>query len=256
MFLFLFKKFVSPFFFPLPLCIGIIGIGLVLLWFSRKQVLGKVLVTSGTILLFLLGYNPTADILLRPLEYFHAPLDDMEQLHGIKWIVVLGGGHSSDPNLPKLSQVSQSSLARLIEAVRLHMLYPESKIILSGGGFWDPVPHAQLLADIARSIGVSDQDLVLETESYDTKDEAQYIHSMVKQDRFILITSASHMPRSVSLFEGQGMSPIPDPIEHLVKKRTRFSPILFFPDGTGLVKSQRAIYEYLGLAWAKLRGQI
>jgi len=254
--MFLFKKIVSPFLFPLSICLEFMLLGLLLLRSRRRARLGKYLITIGVMLLLLMSYNVIADFLLRPLEYKYPPLVDLTAVQDVKWIVVLGGGHTSDPRLPALSKLSESALVRLIEAIRIQALLPESRIIVSGGSFFDPVPHAQILADVARSIGVADDKLVLETQSNDTKDEARIIKGIVGSDPFILVTSASHMPRSVALFKKQGLSPVPAPVGYLVKKRLKLHPGIFFPDATGLSKTQRAVYEYLGILWSKIRGEI
>ena len=120
----------------------------------------------------------------------------------------------------------------------------------------DPVPNAKIMADVAEAIGVNKQDLVLESLSKDTKDEARLIQKIVGKDQFILVTSASHMPRSVALFKKHGMHPIPAPTDYFVKKRQRVSPGIFFPSAGDLYKTERAFHEYLGMVWAKLRGQI
>ncbi len=162
----------------------------------------------------------------------------------------------SDPQVPITSQLSNASIARLIEGLRFHNMLPESKIILSGGGYFDPVPNAKIMADVALSIGINKEDLVLESVSKDTKDEAILIQKIVGKDRFVLLTSASHMPRSMVLFKKCGMHPIPAPTDYFVKKRQRVSPGIFFPSANNLCKAERAFHEYLGIAWAKLRGQI
>jgi uncharacterized SAM-binding protein YcdF (DUF218 family) len=98
--------------------------------------------------------------------------------------------------------------------------------------------------------------VILESLSKDTKDEARLIKNIVGNDRFVLVTSASHMPRSMALFKKLGMQPIPAPTDYWVKERQGISPAMFFPSSNGLRKAERAFYEYLGLAWANLRGQI
>jgi len=117
------------------------------------------------------------------------------------------------------------------------------------------VPDARVLADIAQVIGVDKQDLVLEDNAMDTKDEARFIRELVRDDKFILVTSAAHMPRSMALFRNQGMEPIPAPAGHIIKKRGGFGPGIFFPGAGELYQTERAVYEYLGMAWARLRGQ-
>ena len=76
------------------------------------------------------------------------------------------------------------------------------------------------------------------------------------KDQFILITAASHMLRSVALFKKLGMQPIPAPTDHSFKGRQMINPGVFFPSAGKIGNAERVFHEYLGLAWAKLRGQI
>lgn len=234
---------------PLPLCLAILLCGLLLLWFTRKQRIGKVIVTAGVIILTGLSYGIISDSLLRDFEDQYSPFLKPENA---KWVVVLGGGHTSDPDLPVTSQPSAAALMRLIEGIRIQKLLPESKLVLSGGKGFDPRPHAQVLADVA----MEKRDLVLEAGSRDTKDEAVFIKKIVGDAPFVMVTSASHMPRAMALFRKQGMHPIPAPTDYWVKKRQKVHPSMFFPNPDNLCKAHRAVYEFLGMAWAKLRGQI
>ncbi|NVM23000.1 MAG: envelope biogenesis factor ElyC [Desulfobacterales bacterium] len=254
--MFLLKKIVAPLFFPIPLCIEVLLLGLFLLWFTRKQKTGKIVVSMGVVLLATLSYDAVSDALLKPLEYQHPPLMKLEDVRDVKWVVVLGGGHTSDPKVSVTSQLSRSSMVRLVEGIRLHKLLPENRLVLSGGSAFDPVPNAEVLSGLALAIGVDQQDVILESVSKDTRDEARLVKGIVGNDRFILVTSASHMPRSMALFQKLGMKPIPAPTDHSVKERQGMGPWMFFPNAGGLTKAERAFYEYLGLVWAKLRGQI
>lgn len=254
MFMFMLKKIVAHFFSPLSLCIELLLLGLFLLWFTRKQRAGKTIVSLGVILLCLFSYCAVSNIFLRPLEYEYPPLINPAEVHGIKWIVVLGGGHMSDPGIPATSRLSDASMARLVEGIRLYKMLPGSRLVLSGGRVFGLVPEAVIMADVARAIGVNGRDLVLESLSRDTKDEARLIQKIVGRDRFVLVTSAVHMPRSMALFAKRGMHPIPAPTEYLAAESR--GPAMFFPSADSLEKAERAFHEYLGLAWAKLRGQI
>jgi uncharacterized SAM-binding protein YcdF (DUF218 family) len=256
--MFLFKKILGPFFLPLSLCLEILIIGLILLWFTKKKKAGKIFVSVGVALLILFSYGPLPDLLLRPLEYTYPPLLRVKDLPEIRWIVVLGGGHTSDPQMPANSQLWGPSLCRLVEGIRLHNLLPGSKLMLSGGVLYDPVPEARVLADVALALGVDGRNLVLESVSKDTEEEAVLIQKRVGKDPFLLVTSASHMPRSMALFRKLGMQPIAAPTDYGVRERQgeEMSPSIFFPGIGELKKTEAAIYEYLGLAWAKLRNRI
>ncbi|MBI4496089.1 MAG: envelope biogenesis factor ElyC [Deltaproteobacteria bacterium] len=255
--MFLLKKIVAPFFFPLTFSLGIILAGLILLWFTPRKRAGKVALTAGAALLLVLSYGPVPDLLLRPLEYRYPPILHPEELSQVRWIVVLGGGHTSDPTIPPTSRISSSALVRLVEGIRIHRALPGSRLVLSGGVVFDPVPEAETMAEVAVLLGVARQNLVLESDSKDTEEEARFIRGIVAESPFVLVTSASHMPRSMALFRKMGLRPIPAPTHYKIKERQgeKISPGAFFPSLGGLDKAETAIYEYLGLAWSKLRGK-
>lgn len=257
--MFLFKKIFAPLLFPVSVCLEIMILGLYLLFFTKKQKTGKFIMLIGVLLFASLSYDAVSDRLLKPLEYQYPPLalNSVSDISSsAKWIVVLGGGHTSDPRIPVTSQISDESLVRLIEAIRLFKELPGCKLILSGGRCFDPVPEAETMASVAQAIGINRQDLVLEMVSRDTKDQAENIRSIVGNNKFILVTSASHMPRTIALFKKLGMDPIPAPTAHRVKEKHYISPHDFYPGSGALSKAERAVYEYLGIAWAKLRNQI
>jgi len=254
--MFLFKKIVAPLFFPVSVVLFVLVLGSFLLIWSRRKKTGKVLILIGVLLLGALSYEAVSEKLLRPLEYTYPPLIRAVTMGDIRWIVVLGGGHTSDQRLPVTDQVSDLSLIRLVEGIRLHREIPKSKLILSGGRVFDPASEATAMAKVAIAIGVEKEDLVLEEDSKDTEDQARFIHGLLKQEPFILVTSASHMPRSMILFKRLGMHPIPAPTEYQVKKRWGISPKRFYPAADGLMKAERAFYEYIGLTWTKMKGII
>ena len=248
--MFLFKKIVSQFFFPMPICLSLCFAGLALLWWSKRQKTGKVLVTVGLLLLTAFSYAPVADALLHPLESQYPPYVKTESTP-VKYVVVLGGGHNSDPRLPLSSQLSDESLKRLVEGIRVYRENPGSKLILSGGSWRDPTPAAKVMADVGKLLGVSSDDIILESESRDTAEEARLIRPIVSTNSFVLVTSANHMPRSMALLAREGLQSVPAPTDHLFRKPLWTLGSLF-PSGQSLRKSERCLYEYMGSAWARI----
>lgn len=260
--MFLLKKIISPFFYPLTLCLILMICGLFLLWFTKRQKTGKILVSMGVIVTTILSYGAISDSILRPLESTFPPFL-MERTSGatpfdqkVRWIVVLGGGHTSDPGLPVTSQISSDSLARLTEAVRIYRSLPGVKLILSGGAIFDPVSEAEIYFKTARIMDIPSRDLLLSDQARDTEEETRLIQDRVGKDPFILVTSALHMPRAVAMFKKRGMNPIPAPAAHLVKARSGSIPGDFFPSAGGLQKVQMVVHEYLGILWSQLRDRI
>jgi len=257
--MFMFKKIVSPLFFPVPLCLEILILGLILLWFTRRQKAGKVLVTLGTVLLLLLSSTTFSDIILRGLEYRFASPATSGGVRAagsqVSYIVVLGGGYTPDAHIPLTSELGEETMVRVAEGIKLYKEMPGSKLVFSAGSINEPVPESEIMGKVAQALGVGLQDMVLESDSRDTEESAQKVASIVQKEPFLLVTSASHMPRSMALFQKLEMNPIPAPTDYLVKGREQTFPFGFFPDAGSLRKSERAFYEYLGLTWAKLRGK-
>jgi len=250
--LFLLKKIVSLFFQPLSVVLVLLVSGLLLLWMTKKKKLGRIIITLGTIVLLLTSYGVLAERLVASLENRYLPLLEVKNIHNakdIKWIVVLGGGTLPDPRLPLSSQIGPSSLTRLLEGIRLHRQLPGSRIILSGGAVFQAVPESETLAKTAFLMGVNENDVVGENKSLDTADQARLIAGIVGRSRFILVTSAIHMPRSMALFHKFGLDPIPAPTSYIVVKQSRTHPQAFFPSAGSLSEMEAAIHEYLGLIW-------
>ena len=261
--MFVVKKIVALFLYPVGLCLVILVLGLFCLWATRRQRLGKVLVTLGAVILLLFSTSLISLELLVPLEQCYPALLHPETVSwgpkdstSPKWIVVLGGGHVSDPRLPANSQISAAALGRVVEGVRLHKAVPGSMLLLSGGAVFDPVQEAEVMAQVAVLLGVTPQDIMLESDSRDTTEQAAIIAKMIGREKFILVTSAAHMPRSIALFRRSGLQPIPAPADFRAPKTGLSSPYSFFPGVGSLGQTQSALHEYLGLAWAWLRGAI
>jgi len=255
---FVLKKIIAPLFTPLSLCLEILLLGLFLLWFTPRQKAGKIVLTIGVGLFIVFSFRIIPDIMLRSLENKYPPILNFQDLQDVKWIVVLGGGHTSDPRLPSNGQISGSTLSRLIEGIRIQKNVKDGKLILSGGTVFDPVPEAKTMAEVARDLGVEEDDIIMESNSRDTEDQAKIIKKLLnyyEDEKLILVTSAAHMPRSMLLFKKYGMQPIPAPIDFGVKKQQGNNPKDFFPSSSKVAMIERALHEYLGLLWLRLKGE-
>ena len=262
--MFFMKKVIGPLFFPVSLCLEALLVGWLLLCFTRFQRSGKLLMLLGIIMLGLFSYAPFSDRLLERFEYQY-PVVSQETISGFstasepaspKWIVVLGGGHSSNPELNPLSRLTRSSLARLAEGIRLHREIPGSKLLLMGGPVFDDESESVVMARAAQALGVDEKDIVTERRSRDTGDQADGARTIIGDTPFLLVTSASHMPRSMAFFKKTGTNPIPAPTGHLVKHDKGWAPNRFLLSARHLYKAERALYEFLGMAWAWLGGHV
>src|SRR5678809_346155 len=117
----LMKSIVTPLLFPLPLCVLLMAIGLAMLWFSRRQATGRVLVTAGFLILVVLSYGVLRPA-LRSLERAYPPVAETG-VAKVKWVVVLGGGSFSDAALPITARANAPTLTRLVEGIRMPVSY-------------------------------------------------------------------------------------------------------------------------------------
>lgn len=258
--MFFFKKFITPLFYPFSIIILLLLTGMAMLWFTRKQKAGKIIVTSAACLLVILGYDYVPDLLLAPLENRYPPFS-LEKNHNpippVKWIVVLGGGYVNDRAIPVTDQVSSSTLKRIAEGIRIHKSMPGSRIVLSGGPVYYSEPEANIMFKVTTIMGIDEKNIIMESLSKDTAEQALNIKRLLGRDRFVLVTSAYHMPRSIRTFNSYDLSPIAAPIDRFVKKNDGdFMPRRLYPSLNGLNKTAIAIHEYLGLAWLWLKMQI
>ncbi|HRJ51226.1 MAG TPA: ElyC/SanA/YdcF family protein [Candidatus Thiothrix moscowensis] len=249
--MFLFKKLFSSSIMPLSLSFLLLLGGLLLLWLSRRQKTGKVLATLGFLLLLAQGYGWGFESALRSLEREYPPVVGLPA--DVRWVVVLGGGTSSDMALPLHSRLSEASLARLVEGVRLYRQQAGAKLLVSGGRVFGSGADADAMQALAVQLGVNPADIVLDMDSQDTETQAQVIRQQVGAERVALVTSASHMPRAVGLFRQAGVEVLPAPTHYLEQSNAAFSPTDVFPDSDNFTEARRAVYEYMGVMWAKLR---
>lgn len=255
------KKAVTYCLMPLQFSLILMLLGLGLLLFTRRIRTGKWLLAAGVLSLLVLSHKQVGMALLLPLETRYAAIPDFPagaplplELAACRTIVVLGGGHADTPGLSATNRLSESAASRLTEAVRLAHLLPEARLVFSGPGAPGRPTHAATLAAAARSLGVDPARFVLVETARDTAEEAAAVKALIGSAPFALVTSAWHMPRSVALMRGQGLAPLPCPADFGTRRNPDFRWNDWTCDLTGLDRSTKAIYERLGLLWARLRG--
>ncbi|MFP1739929.1 envelope biogenesis factor ElyC [Lonsdalea quercina] len=247
------KKYVGSLLQPLPLLLLLMGIALLLLWFTRRQKTGRVVLTVSWLMLTLISLQPVADRLLLPLESSYPTWQPGQQRVG--FIVVLGGGYTFNPEWAPSSNLVGNSLARVTEGIRLYHANPGAKLIFTGAAAkGNPVTSASTAARVAESLGVPAEDILQVGTARDTSEEAAGTARWVGQQPFLLVTSANHLPRAMRFFEGQGLHPIPAPANQLAITSPLNPWEKLFPSALYLSHSERAWYETLGGLWQKIRG--
>ena len=256
--MFLLKKIISAFFFPLPVALVLLWSGCALLWFTRRQKTGKWLATAGLLILtvFSCGFFSKwlPETLLR--QYPPALETGFQSRAPIRWVVVLSGGHHPRIGIPPNRQLFPETLHRLVEGIRLYRSFSGSKLLVSGGSALEKITNAETMAATALELGVPEADLVVEKQSRDTEEQAVLVQKMIGADPFILVTSGVHMPRSVGLFQKVGLDPIPAPSDYRGMGKPGFPSPRLFPTAGNLYQVEKAWHEILGIWWASWRGRI
>lgn len=226
---FILKKILSAFLMPLSVGLILFLIGLFYLY-SKNHKKAKLYLSISFLWIFIIAYSPFSNKILQPLESIYPKIGNNISA---KYILLLGGHFEG----------------RAYEVLRLYNLIEGSKIITSGypGG----ALHSEALKNANRLIelGIPKDDIFMQDEPKDTQEEAQSIKKIVGNEPFIMVTSAAHMPRAMTLFKKEGLNPMAAPANFLVKKHDSMS----LPNGSNLIKTEIAFHEYIGSIWNKLK---
>ncbi|MBV7297054.1 envelope biogenesis factor ElyC [Enterovibrio paralichthyis] len=248
------KKLISTLLMPLPALLLLGFFGLFLIWFTQRKGFGSFVVFVSLLLIGLVSFQPFTSSLLMKMERQYPPFLPTEK--PVDYVMVLGHGHVVDDEIPPTSELSRVALMRLAEGIRIHFMYPTSKLILSGydGGY--EVSHARMLARVALALGVNKNNILLLETAKDTWEEAFQAASVVGDSNLVLVTSANHMPRAMYEFENAGLNPIPAPTNFMAQKEIHQPWIKYSPRAQYLEQFERYWHENLGQLWQRLRDKV
>jgi uncharacterized SAM-binding protein YcdF (DUF218 family) len=146
--------------------------------------------------------------------------------------------------------IDKSMFRRLEEAWRLYRIRP--KPIVVSGGHVNPFTLAKDENRIARDYlirwGVPKNDVLGEANSRDTFESAVEIEKLIQHKgwkRYLLVTSAVHMPRSMLAFKAKAPEPIPAPGDFSLGE-FELEPFHFFPSEAAAKGILISIHEYVG----------
>ena len=248
--MFYLKKFIASFLMPVPIGLFLFALGVYFL-FRNSYTKAKVFLFLTLTWFALLSYSPVANAILAPLENSHKAL---LQTPKVDYILVLGNGHTSNENLSITSQVNPIAINRLVEGIKhYNALNKNVKFIVSGYGGYDKNSHAFMQEILASNLGVNKKDIIRFDKARDTHEEALNIKELLGNKKFIIVTSASHMKRSMLIFKKLNLNAIAAPTNYLSHEEKNFKNYF---SGKNIRKIEIAIHEYLGLLWYKIKGYI
>lgn len=246
---FLLSKIIGGLLMPFSLCLLLLIIGFIALIWQKRQ-LAIVSSGAGIVFLFLLGLPFVSNFAARQLEQqYQLPAKITDD---VKYIVVLDGGNSANWQKHAEDQISSTSLHRLIKGVLLWRQHPKMQLLVSGGSYQNKSGNALTMKAVAESLGVPSNKILFEIKSLNTKDEAVEVKKMLGTQPFLLVTSATHMPRSMYLFKQAGTHPIAAPTDFIYDPKQRLYHDML-PSAHNLSNLDTSWHEYLGLMWAALR---
>lgn len=151
---------------------------------------------------------------------------------------------------------------RITEALRLYNKGTINKILLTGGSssiIYDNAESNDLMIFLIES-GVKSSDLIVETESMNTHQNAVNAVRMIKElglvdSKILLITSAFHMKRSLLCFEKQGLEVLSYPVDYRTSSE-KFGLSMLVPSSDSIKIWRALIEEITGAFTYKLMGYI
>jgi len=204
-----------------------------------------------------IAFVPMGEWLFHPLE---ARFETNPPLPAdVDGILVLGGAV-----LPALSQAWQQTetndaAERLQAFVTLAQRYPQARLTFSGGSGDPRRPEhkeTEAIVSYLQQAGLGEREVVLENRSRNTWENAVYSKALLKPERgerWILITSAFHMPRAVGIFCQQDWSVLPWPVDHRSERGNLLR--IQFQLAQNLLTLREASREWTGLLAYALSGR-
>ena len=251
---FILSKTLGFFALPSNLVATLVALGIVLM-FTRFRRAGRVLATLGVVLLLFAGLSPLGNILMYPLEQRFPPWDGARGAPA--GVVVLGGAISPDVSVVHDTPALTEAAERITAIAELAKKYPALRIIYSGGNarlLYAEGNEADFALRLFESFGIARDRLAAEDKSRNTVQNALFSKALADPkpgERWLLVTSAYHMPRAIGIFRRAGFAVEAYPVDW----RTRGKVDLMMPFDSvtgGLRRTDTAVREWVGLVayWA------
>ena len=244
---------------PLFLVLGVL-IALLLLGRERTQAVGR-RVLWALFFVYLFGSTPYVSGVLARMLGGTARVDRAEVVREADAIVLIGCGviTAGDEAVP-LHLPGIETAFNISEAVRLYRLAGGARIVATGGmppGSAATIPESEAIRQYLLRMGVAAGDIVLESESTNTLQQARNVAALLPRGaRIVLVTVPTHMPRTAGFFRAQGFQ-VTEALSALARAEEAETPLgQFIPSRYALRATERAMYEVLGLTYYWIRGDL
>lgn len=238
------------------LLLGVL-LGLVLAAVTRWRRTGLGLALVGVVLLGIAGLTPLSRRLVLPLEdRFPVFVDDGRPIAGI---IVLGGPVEQRISLSRGQLSLNESGERILALAALARARPDTPVLFTGGSaalLADEPSEAGTLVRFAGWLGLPEGRIRVEERSRNTYENALFSREILAPGagkRYLLVTSAFHMPRSVGLFRKAGFDVVAFPVDYRTVGQDDWDAFIRASDGLRL--TDLAVREWVGLVAARAFGQ-
>jgi uncharacterized SAM-binding protein YcdF (DUF218 family) len=255
---FVLSKMLWGFVAPGSLLVFALTVGLVLRTAPSAQWarMGRILSLGACVCLLTIATLPVGEWALMPLENRFA-FDPPEQVDGI---IIIGGDERTEISEDRGQPTALESLRRYVTTLDLSRRYPDAKLVFSGGAA-HPRPYGKILdSDVARvlmtDMGVPTDRMVFEKTSRNTFENAVLSADIVRPEasqKWLLVTSAWHMPRAIGCFRKAGWNVYAAPAGYVTDGQYRFRILFDFDEQLHLLTV--AAHEYTGLVAYWLMGR-
>ena len=254
---FLASKIVGFVAFPSNAVALVCGLGLCLMAMRRRRA-GAGLMTAGVVALLIFGYSPLGNVLLLTLSERFPPWHfDGREPDGI---IILGGSIQPDISAARNAVEVDGAAERVIGGLELARRFPKARVVYSGGSghlIDGSVPEAPIVGPLFSHFGIAPDRVVLESQSRTTDENARFTRKLVDPkpgERWLLVTSAYHMPRSIGVFRKAGFNVEPYPVDWRTRGWTD-AGTSFDRLSQGLARVDTAVHEWAGLLAYRLAGR-
>jgi uncharacterized SAM-binding protein YcdF (DUF218 family) len=227
---------------------------------ARHPARSRALSASALGVLMICGWLPLPDALIRNLETHYAELPVRADLHDYVGMVVLGGStDGGDVARDHMQPALNSAAERLFAPLPLLQANPHLQLIYSGGNGSVQASgpsEAELAQRFFQSVGIAGPAVRYESASRTTHENAVLSAKLPGVDihqRWVLITSAWHMPRAMATFAQAGWNVTAYPVDFRTGTST---PWTAYSLQDGLRRWQLVLHELLGIAAYRIIGHV
>jgi uncharacterized SAM-binding protein YcdF (DUF218 family) len=248
---FILSKIAAFFISPSNAVVFLMTIGVALL-FTRYAKTGRRLTTLGLAALLIMAVTPLGGALMTALENrFPPPPEDAPAPDGI---IVLGGAMDERITAARGRAALNEAGERLIAFAELARRYPQARLVFTGGSAsLTRARHteAEAAAVFLREAGLDPDRVIYEDRSRNTWENAVYTRELARPaptERWLIVTSAAHMPRAMGIFRQVGFPATAFPVDYRTTGHVGWSlrPDHHIADGLDLFDD--AAHEWIGLA--------